>query len=142
MIPAGSVALKVGPKELGLAGPRVKIALLLSLLPLHCLADGDAAKGEGVFKNRCSECHAVNGDQVKIGPPLTRLFGRISGSWVGYNYSEAMKAAGIVWGADTLAQYLPNPRAMVPKTKMKFNGLKRAGEAEDLIAYLAKATAE
>ena len=125
-----------------MARPRAIVALIFLLPPLPVLADGDAAKGEGVFQNRCSDCHAVNGDQVKVGPPLSGLFGRVSGSWPGFTYSEAMKAAGIVWGADTLAQYLPNPRAMVPKTKMAFNGLKRAGEAEDLIAYLAKATAD
>lgn len=124
--------------------PTLHIPLIaaLSLLPLPCLAEGDVVKGEGVFQNRCIECHSVNGDKVKIGPPLTGLFGRVSGTWPGFKYSDAMKSAGIVWGADTLAQYLPNPRAMVPKNRMNFNGLKRAGEAEDLIAYLAKATAE
>lgn len=109
--------------------------------PFSALAEGDAEKGAGVFQNRCSDCHAVNGDKVKIGPPLTGLFGRMSGSWPGYAYSDAMLAAGILWGADTLAQYLVDPRAMVPATKMSFNGLKRPGESEDLIAYLEKATA-
>lgn len=122
------------------AGLRLSAVLFFALIPHPSLADGDAAKGEGVFQNRCVECHAVTGDQVKIGPPLTGLFGRVSGSWPGFAYSDAMKAAGIVWGAETLTQYLPNPRAMVPKTKMNFNGLKRPGEVEDLIAYLAAAT--
>lgn len=115
---------------------------LLLVHPLPSLAGGDPVVGEGVFQNRCIDCHAVTGDTVKIGPPLTGLFGRVSGSWPGYDYSDAMKTAQIVWGADTLAQYLPNPRAMVPGTKMNFNGLKRPGEAEDLIAYLAAATAK
>lgn len=118
------------------------LSALLLILPLPALAEGDAAAGAGVFQNRCSDCHAVKGDTVKIGPPLTRLFGRVSGTWSGYDYSDAMKSANITWGADTLAQYLPNPRAMVPNTKMNFNGLKRPGELEDIIAYLAKATAE
>ncbi|MBL9050705.1 MAG: cytochrome c family protein [Tabrizicola sp.] len=126
-------------------GPgRVRIAVLvtLCLLPRPGLAEGDPAKGEGVFLNRCSECHATQGDQVKIGPPLTGLFGRTSGSWPGFPYSQAMATAGIVWDAESLAQFLPNPRGFVPQTKMNFNGLKRPGEAEDLIAYLATATAE
>ena len=53
-----------------------------------------------------------------------------------------MKVEAIVWSADTLAQYLLNPRAMVPNTMMNFNGLKREGEAEDLITCLSAARAE
>lgn len=115
-------------------------AIILCALPLPSVAQEDMTKGEGIFQNRCIECHSVNGDKVKIGPPLTGLFGRTSGSWPGYAYSDAMKAANIVWGRDTLSEYLKNPRKMVPKTKMNFNGLKRAGEEEALIAYLEAAT--
>lgn len=116
--------------------------LILVAMPLPAFAEQDLAKGEGIFRNRCSECHTASGDTVKIGPPLTGLFGRTSGTWSGYDYSDAMKAANIVWGRETLAEYLKNPRAMVPKTKMNFNGLKRAGEEKALIAYLQAATQE
>lgn len=120
----------------------VPVLAILATLPLPVLAEGDASLGQSVFQNRCSDCHAVKGDQVKIGPPLTKLFGRPSGTWPGFDYSDAMKSAGIVWGEEALTQYLPNPRKMVPGTKMAFNGLKREGELENLIAYLAQATAE
>lgn len=116
--------------------------LFVALRPLPVLAGGDAAKGEGIFTNRCSDCHMVRGDTVKKAPPLTGLFGRVSGTWAGFDYSDAMKSAAIVWDEDTLTQFLKNPRGYVPKTKMPFNGLKRAGEAEDLIAYLRDATAD
>lgn len=115
-------------------------AALVAGLSVPALAQDDLAKGEGVFQNRCIECHAVNGDTVKIGPPLTGLFGRTSGTWPGFAYSEAMQQAKIVWTEEVLAQYLKNPRGMVPKTKMNFNGLKRPGEEEALIAYLLVAT--
>lgn len=123
-----------------------RLALMVALalaLPRAALAldPGDPALGEGVFQTRCGECHAVNGDQVKIGPPLTGLIGRVSGGWPGYAYSEAMAGAGITWSVETLAEYLVAPRKMVPKTKMNFNGLKRPGELENLIAYLQMATA-
>lgn len=101
----------------------------------------DPARGEGVFLNRCSECHAVTGEEIKIGPPLTGLFGRTAGTREGYTYSDAMRQSGIVWTAEVLAEYLVKPKLMVPNTKMNFNGLKRPGETEDLIAYLAIATA-
>lgn len=120
-------------------------ALVLALvfaLPLPVLADEDTTQGQGIFENRCGECHAVNGDKVKIGPPLTGLFGRTSGTWPGFDYSDAMKQANIVWSEEILAQYLKNPRAMVPQTRMNFNGLKRPGEDQALIAYLRVATAK
>ena len=125
-----------------MSGFQCLLVVILVAAPLSARADEDIPKGEGVFQNRCSECHAVKGDTVKIGPPLTGVFGRTSGTWPGYAYSDAMKAANIVWGQETLGQYLKNPRGMVPNTKMNFNGLKRAGEEEALIAYLEAATRE
>jgi cytochrome c len=122
--------------------PGVLSLVLLSALPFPALADDDLAKGRAIFENRCSDCHAVNGDAVKVGPPLTGLFGRTSGTWPGFAYSDAMRQAAIVWSEEILAEYLKNPRAMVPKTRMNFNGLKRPGEGETLIAYLRVATAE
>ena len=78
--------------------------------------------------------------EKKIGPSLKGLIGRISGTLEGYHYSDAMKAAGIVWSEETLKTYLVAPRKMVPRTKMNFNGLKRSGEVEDIVAYLLEAT--
>jgi cytochrome c len=64
------------------------------------------------------------------------LIGRTSGSLEGYEFSDAMKGAGIVWSKETLMTYLVAPRKVVPGTKMNFNGLKRPGELEDVVAYL------
>ena len=64
------------------------------------------------------------------------MIGRTSGSQEGYEFSDAMKGAGIVWSQETLITYLVAPRKVVPGTRMNFNGLKRPGEAEDIVAYL------
>lgn len=97
---------------------------------------GDAAIGAGVFENRCKECHEAPPDSRKAGPSLVGIVGRPAGTLAGFNYSEAMRAAGFVWSVDQLRAYLANPKAVVPGNRMLFNGLKRAGEADNLIAYL------
>ena len=57
-------------------------------------AEGDAVKGEKVFK-KCKACHAVGeGAKNKIGPMLNDLIGRKAGTVEGFKYSPAMKEAG------------------------------------------------
>lgn len=112
--------------------------IVAAALASPVLADeGDAVRGAELFPIRCIECHAISETaDKKIGPTLMGLIGRTSGSLVGYEYSDAMKGAGIVWSEETLMTYLVAPRKVVPGTKMNFNGLKRPGEVEDIVAYL------
>ncbi len=115
--------------------------VIVAALTSPVLADvGDAARGAELFPIRCLDCHAI-GDTTdkKIGPTLKGLIGRTSGSLEGYEYSDAMKAAGIVWSEETLKTYLVAPRQAVPGSRMNFNGLKRPGEVEDIVAYLLEA---
>ena len=47
-----------------------------------------------------------------------------------------MKNSGLVWDEPTLTTYLHAPRALVPRTKMSFPGLKKDQDIADVIAYL------
>ncbi|NVO28498.1 cytochrome c family protein [Donghicola sp. C2-DW-16] len=119
------------------------IALAL-ILPAHvALAEGDAAKGERVFK-KCQACHAVGeGAENKTGPVLNGLIGRTAGTLEGYDYSPAMKAfgeGGKTWTVEELDAFLTNPRQHVEGTKMSFAGLRKEQERENVIAYLGTFT--
>ncbi len=57
----------------------------------------DATAGQNSF-TMCAICHAVgDGAQNKLGPILNGLDGRRSASVAGFDYSDALKNAGITW---------------------------------------------
>lgn len=96
----------------------------------------DVEKGANVFK-QCLACHSIGeGAKNKVGPVLNGLDGRHSGSAPGYNYSDANKNSGIVWNEATFKEYIKDPRAKVPGTKMIFPGVKNEKQADDLWAYI------
>ncbi|QRG09386.1 c-type cytochrome [Xanthobacter dioxanivorans] len=105
------------------------------------MAEPDAAMGETIFK-KCMACHAVGPDaKSKVGPPLNGIVGAKWAHFEGYSYSQDIKdggAAGKIWDAPTLGAYLENPKALAPKGKMAFAGIKKDTERADLIAYLAQ----
>jgi cytochrome c len=114
----------------------------------------DATKGEQVFK-QCMTCHRIGADAKNlIGPVLTGVIGRQSGTAPGFAYSALNKSAGeagLVWSDDLIMQYLPDPNAFLKKfltdkgkpelatgsTKMTFH-LTDEKQRKDVIAYINK----
>lgn len=114
----------------------------------------DAAKGEQIFK-QCMTCHRIGPDAKNlVGPVLTGVIGRQSGTAPGFAYSALNKAAGengLVWSDDLIFQYLPDPNAFLKKfltdkgkadlatgsTKMAFK-LTDEQQRKDMIAYINK----
>src|SRR5476649_2899841 len=85
----------------------------------------DAAAGKASF-NKCLACHAIGeGAKNKVGPVLNGLEGRKSGTVEGYSYSEANKNSGITWNEATFKEYIQDPKAKIPGTKMAFAGIKK-----------------
>lgn len=122
--------------------------MVFFLAPLHAappetsgsfdVALGNVQRGADYFQEYCSECHSVSSSRKnKRGPSLYDVIGRMAASVPGYNYSTAMKANGRVWTAERLNEYLKDPKAMVPGTKMKFDGIPAPLERLDLVAFLS-----
>jgi len=97
--------------------------------------DADAGKSS---YNKCRACHDIGeGAKNKVGPVLNGLDGRKSGSVEGYSYSDANKNSGITWNKEVFLEYIKDPKAKIPGTKMVFAGIKNDTEANNLWTYLA-----
>ncbi len=112
-------------------------AALIATLSVPGMAQ-DAQKGKTVF-NVCLVCHAIGpGAQNKIGPELNGLDGRKAGTVTNFDYSDANKSSGIVWNEETFEDYIKNPAAKIPDTKMTFAGVENEQQVKDLWAYISQ----
>ena len=93
----------------------------------------DAKRGEALFAQRCSACHAL--DRNKTAPMLGGVFGRKAGTAQGYNYSPALRDADLRWSAENLDHWLTDPRKFVPGVRMPVRVLDPTTR-RDIIAYL------
>ena len=124
--------------------PRMKKLILSTVIVLASSAivpaalAQDAAAGKNSF-NKCLACHAIGEDaKNKVGPELNGLDGRKSGTAPDYNYSDANKNSGITWNEANFKEYIKDPKAKVPGTKMAFAGIKKEQEVNDLWAYVSQ----
>jgi cytochrome c len=126
-------------KEHPMKNSILSVVVLVSALTAATSARAqDVAAGETSFK-KCLACHAIGeGAKNKVGPVLNGLDGRHSGSVEGYSYSDANKNSGITWNKDQFLEYIKDPKAKIPNTKMAFAGIKNEKEAGDLWAYLSQ----
>ncbi|MFN0263053.1 c-type cytochrome [Tepidamorphus sp. 3E244] len=102
-------------------------------------AEGDAAKGEKVFR-KCKACHEVGeGAKNKVGPQLNGIVGRQIASVEDYKYGDDIKTKGEelgAWTEEHLFAYLYDPKDFVDgKSKMSLK-LKKESDRNDVIAYL------
>lgn len=102
----------------------------------------DAAAGEKVFAV-CKACHQIGENaKIAVGPVLNGVIGRRAGTYPGYSYSDANKNFGLTWDEATFREYIKDPKAKVPGTKMIYAGLKDEQKATDLLAYLKQFDAD
>ena len=115
---------------------KVSIAIVALAVSARVAPAGDIAAGETTFK-KCMPCHTI-GETAKnlIGPVLNGLKGRKTGSVSGFSYSDANKNSGIVWDGATFKEYIKDPKAKIPGTKMVFPGIKDEKDADNLWSFL------
>ena len=57
----------------------IAVAVALGAISTSALAEGDAAKGEKVFR-KCKACHVADAEKNKVGPHLVGIIGRKAAS--------------------------------------------------------------
>jgi cytochrome c len=117
---------------------RALVVVIASAAASSAALAQDVAAGKSSF-NKCLACHAIGENaKNKVGPELNGLNGRKSGTAAGYAYSDANKNSGITWDEATFKDYIKDPKAKIPGTKMAFAGIKKETEVNDLWAFLAQ----
>jgi cytochrome c len=114
------------------------LVLIMSSVTSSIVLAQDVAAGKSSF-NKCMACHSIGeGAKNKVGPELNGLDGRKSGTAPGYNYSDANKNSGITWNEAQFKEYIKDPKAKIPGTKMAFAGIKNEKEINDLWAFISQ----
>lgn len=100
------------------------------------LVKASVQKGEADAKV-CTACHNFQkGAGAKIGPPLWDVVGRPKGSVAGFDYSDGMKKKGGNWTLADINDFITNPKAYVPGTKMGYAGEANPEKRADIVDYL------
>ncbi len=116
----------------------VKAGGAVATVPIEALlAKADPVAGANVFK-KCMSCHVIaQGGPNGIGPDLYAVVGdAIAQGRGGFAFSDALKAHAGKWDFKLLNQWLTDPRAFAPGTKMTFAGLDNPQDRANVIVYL------
>jgi cytochrome c len=99
-------------------------------------ATADASAGERQWR-QCSACHKLEAGANGTGPYLHGVVGREKHTAQGFDYSDGLLATTGAWTPENISEFLLNPRAYAPGTKMAYRGLPDVQDRANLIAYLA-----
>ncbi|MBV9782528.1 MAG: cytochrome c family protein [Acidisphaera sp.] len=127
-----AIKIEGAPAEAtGAAAP----APLAPIAPL--LATADPKAGEADMTKLCAVCHTWNqGGPARVGPNLYGIVGDKHAHMAGFSYSDGLQKLPGNWTYDQLNEWLHNPRAVVPGTRMGFAGISSDKERADVIDYL------
>lgn len=117
------------PRILQAAMPPQRAELVAKLPP------GDPERGQKLYQSRCIACHSL--DENRVGPRHRGVFGRKAGSVPDYAYSKSVKTSDVVWGPESLDDFLANPGKFIPGSKMGYR-LSKPQDRADVIAFLRR----
>jgi cytochrome c len=103
--------------------------------PAPAALAGNAERGAEIYENRCTGCHSL--DANRVGPAHRGVVGRRVGTARGFEYSDALRGANLVWTEALIQRWLTNPEALIPGQQMGFR-LGDAQERADVAAFLAR----
>ena len=119
----------------GLRWQRVALAVAAALVIDEPRA-ADAPPYPDAFEV-CTSCHSYQqNDPLLEGPPLWGVVGRRVASVEGYEYSAALRAIGGNWDRARVDQFLTNPKAFAPGTKMDMGGVRNAAQRAEVLNFL------
>jgi len=85
----------------------------------------------------CATCHTFNdGGRTGVGPNLWSIVGGDIAASAAFDYSDALTAESGNWTFEKIDAFLLNPGKAVPGNKMAFQGIRRARDRADIIAFL------
>jgi cytochrome c len=118
---------------------RIGLVLLSTVFFWSDPTSGFAAQsGADLYDQECGDCHSLaRPPKNKKGPSLIGIMGQQAAAVPNFAYSEALRAAKILWTPDTMDAYIKNPKAVViGGGKMKYDGLGNAAERAAIIEFL------
>ena len=100
----------------------------------------DAAKGESLFKAKCSICHQTEAGKHMVGPSLHAVVGRKAGHAEGFKLYRGLKDADWTWDEAALNGYLTDPVTFTKERTGKSPGMvlktPDQQQRDDIIAFL------
>lgn len=139
--PAAGEPAATEPAATGVAMDPGEVKTAVEYLAEERFANADQTLGRRVFL-QCRACHSLEaGGDHRVGPNLHGMFGQPAAVREGFNFSPALREAGIIWTPAALEEWLIRPSSFVPGNKMAFAGIKREADRTALLAYLLKETA-
>lgn len=123
-------------------GPAVAVAILAGspyFLALMGFAQASDISDEERAFHACLVCHSTKQATQRTGPSLFGIVGRKAGTEPGYNrYSKAMLESNITWSPELLDKWIEDPRALMPRTRMLFSGLRDPVERQLIVDFLQR----
>ncbi len=95
----------------------------------------EAAAGMQVF-TKCKKCHSMDPSRNTYGPNLRGIFMRKAATLPRFDYSDNLKASGIIWDEANLLDWIKGNTWLVRGSRMRHVQITDPAEQDYLIAFL------